>query len=489
MTSRATTQVTPPVTSPVTIGATFALERRLFVFAAPGLIVVAAIVLLVLIAGAAGKAHVARAVDAQEAFQAEYNGALEEWRDALAEIEEDGKEPEPYEVRPMNIRLPAVLPPAPLADFGASAAGLHPTTTVVSGWSNPADLFNEYEFDNPTPLSLGGIDLTFIAVALIPLIMIAASFDVLAGDRERGRARLAAVQAGHVRASVWRRLMIRNATVWAAFSAATLVIAIILTPNVDTGARLAHFAAWIVVALIYGGFWFGLIVLANAVLRKSETVASALFAAWAAFVFAVPAVGGALAEGLYPPPSRLAFLSEMREGEAAAIQETASLTAGFLADHPEMTVSDEEVPGYFSSNFLANREAEKRTTPVLDAFEASRDRRARLVGLLQYASPAMIADRALTAIAGADIDRAMSFQKQARASLLDLRERIGPAVVAKQRISLAEFDAVPRFEFQERSLGGALGGVAAPLIYLILITGGLIAYARARLSAPLEDLL
>ncbi|MEO1015993.1 MAG: DUF3526 domain-containing protein [Pseudomonadota bacterium] len=473
----------------MTTATTFELERRLFVFAAPGAIAAAAIVLLVLAAAWAGKTSVAETVRAQEAFQAEQNASLSEWRDALETIERDGEASSPYNARPMNISMPAILPPAPLADFASGAADLHPTTTTISGWSNPVNLFIEYEFDNPTPLSLGGLDLTFLAVVLMPLIMIAASFDVLAGDRDLGRARLVALQAGHVRSSVWERLAIRNGVVWAAFSTAALVVAIIPTPNADIGARLAHFLAWMFVALIYGGFWFGCIALASVVLKKGETVAAALFAAWAAFVFAAPAVGGAFAEAFYPPPSRLAFLSEMRKGEVAAVRETAELTAGFLADHPEMTVSDEAVPGYYANSFLANREAEKRTTPVLEGFEASREQRAQLVSILQFLSPAMIADRALTSIAGGDVARAMNYQRQARAALFDLRDKIGPAVVAKQRISLAEFDAIERFGFEDRTLTDLLRSSAAPLIYLALVAGGLITYARKRLAAPLEQLL
>jgi len=473
----------------MTMSPTFALERRLFIFAAPGLLSALALAILALAAALAGKASVTRTVDAQETFRSEADAALDEWRAALADIERTGEAPAPYDARPMNIRLPAVLPPAPLGDFAIGGADLHPTATKISGWSNPAALFKEYEFANPTPLSLGGFDLTFLVVALMPLIMIAASFDILASDRERGRARLVAAQAGHVRASVWERLLIRNGALWAAFSAVALMAALIAPAGAAIGPRLANFAAWLAAALIYGAFWFGLIALAGAVLKKSEAVASGLFAAWAIFLFAVPAVGGALAEGLYPPPSRLAFLSEMRKGEVEAVRETASLTAGFLADHPEMTVSDEAVPAYFSSTFLANMEAEKRTTPVLDAFNASRARRGALVSLLQYLSPAMIADRALTSIAGGDVGRAMAFQDQARAALADLHARIGPAVVAKQRISLADYDAIPPFDFRDRTLGETLGRAAAPLVYLLLISGALLIAARRRLAAPLEKLL
>ena len=104
--------------------------------------------------------------------------------------------------------------------------------------------------------------------------------------------------------------------------------------------------------------------------RPTNRLDQRIAQAAAVSVFAVPAIGGALAEASYPPPSRLVFLSEMREGEVTAIRDTAALTAGFLADHPELTVSDEAAPGFYRSNFLANREAARRTTPVLELFKS-----------------------------------------------------------------------------------------------------------------------
>lgn len=465
------------------------LERRLFVFAVPGILACLAIVAIAAFAAMAGKTDVELTASAQEAFASEYQTSLDEWRTSLAAIEETGEAETPFDARPMNIRIPAVLPPAPLGDFAIGGGQLLPTSTTITGWANPVDLFTEYEFDNPTLLSLGSFDLTFVVVVLMPLLMIAASFDVLSGDRERGRARLIAVQAGHVRSSVWSRLALRNGLLWAVFAVVASFAALAVPDGIEVGTRFAHFAAWLAVALLYGVFWFAVIALANAVLKRSETVASSLFAAWAIFVFAIPAVGGAIAEAAYPPPSRLAYLSEMRQGEVTAVRETAELTAGFLADHPEMTVSDEGVPGYFSSTFLANQQARERTTPVLEAFNESRQQRSALVGALQYLSPAMIADRAMTGIAGGDVARSLAFQEQAQAALADLSSRIGPAVVARQRISLAEYDAIPPFRFNERSLAATIGQAALPLGFLLVLALAVLLWARRRMANKLERLL
>lgn len=467
----------------------FPLERRLFVFSTPGLAAALVIFVLSAVAAVNGQRVIERATDAQRQFVDAGDKAVNEWRDQLVDIEKTGAAASPFDARPMNLRMPAALSPAPLADFAVSTTDMHPTATTLTGWANPADLFIEYEFSNPTLSSLGGFDLTFLIVVLAPLIMIGASFDILAGDRERGRARLIAAQAGHVAPSVWKRLVLRNFAIWLCFGVVTAIAALIAPLGVSPPVRLANFAAWFAVASIYGLFWFALIACAAAFIKRSETVAASLFASWAVFVFAVPAIGGALAEAAYPPPSRLVFLSEMRESEVKAIRETAELTAGFLADHPEMIESDEAVPGFYRSNFLGNREAAKGTTLVLEDFNLSRQQRAALIGKLQYLSPPMAANNALTTIAGGDVARNMAYQAQARAALNDLFERIGPAIVAKQRISLAEFDAIPRFEFQDRTLAQKTAGVIAPLGFLLLVAGVLLFLARMRLRASLEKLL
>ena len=82
-----------------------------------------------------------------------------------------------------------------------------------------------------------------------------------------------------------------------------------------------------------------------------------------------------------------------------------------------------------------------------------------------------------------------AYQEQARAALSDLFERIGPAVVAKQRISVAEFDAIPTFAFRDRSLAQKAASFAAPLSFLFVASALLLALARRRMGAPLEKLL
>lgn len=464
------------------------LERKTFLFASAGLMIFAAVIAFAAYAAAAGAARQAQAAAAQAAFVETAETRLGEWRAELEAIEA-GASATPHQAQPMNIRLPAVLPPSPLGDFAVGAGDLHPTMAMITPWSSSAKLFSEYEFSNPSTLVFGRFDLSFFVVALLPLLMIAASFDALAGDRDRGLARMAAAQSARLSAFVWTRLILRNLFIWGVFFGIALAVALLNLAGAPFDERLGLFAVWACAAALYGLFWFALIGLAVAFVMRSESVAAILFAAWAVFVLAIPALAGAAAEALYPPPSRLAYLSEARAAEGEANREADRLTEGFLRDHPDLTVSDEEVPGYYRSTFLANLEIEKRTAPVLEAFAETRERRRRLIGRLQYLSPSLVANEALVTIAGADVERHMRFQEQARAALGDLSARVAPAVVSRNRISLAAYEEIPSFVFKEDPMRALLARLAPPFAFLAIASAGLLVLARRRLGAPLEKLL
>ncbi len=465
------------------------LEWRTFLTRTPGLIALALVIALAGYALSAGQRERLAVVSAQSAFAAGVNQDAEEWRGELAKIETEGRAESPYLGQAMNIRLPATLPPGPLADFAAGPADLHPSSSLISPWSNSANLFSNYQFANPTLLALGSFDLTFVVVVLMPLLMIAVSFDALAAERSQGSLRLIAAQPARLGGLIWTRLVLRNGFLWIALIGFALGAALLHRGEAPMADRVARFAAWTAVASLYGLFWFGLVALAVAFLKRAETAAATLVALWGILVLAVPALAGAAGEALYPPPSRLAYLSEMRAAQGEANREVDRLTKGFLLDHPDLTVSDEEVPGYYRSAYLSNLEVEKRTAAILDGFAQSRAKRRALMSAVQYISPAIIAQETLNIIAGADIDRYLRFQDEARRSLLSLSDLIGPAVVARQRITLAEFDGFERYAFQERSVSSAMAQAALPLLFIALISGFLIALARQRFRAPLEKLL
>ncbi len=179
----------------------------------------------------------------------------------------------------------------------------------------------------------------------------------------------------------------------------------------------------------------------------------------------------------------------MRAAKAEAAREQERLTKDYFADHPDLFVSDEALPAYYTNVFLANQQIEARTAPIAGAFDAARRQRQALVERLQYLSPPLIADRVLNVIAGADAARAQSYRAQTLAALAALTETLEPVIVSRRRLPLSDYDALPAFVFKEPPLEIVVTRIAAPLSFLLIVAFVFFVTANRALRGPLERTL
>ncbi|MEO0975220.1 MAG: DUF3526 domain-containing protein, partial [Pseudomonadota bacterium] len=180
-----------------------------------------------------------------------------------------------------------------------------------------------------------------------------------------------------------------------------------------------------------------------------------------------------VAEATHPTPSRLAYLSEIRRSQAQTNRTLDELTGNYLMDHPQLTVGDEGVPSFMRAAFLSNEVARDAARPIVEGYETAWAGRQRTLALAQLLSPAIVAQRAFSIVAGADIDRQHRFQRQAGEALYELAELAGPAIVSRNRMSLEQFDTLQPFQFEDRSLRELLRAVTLPVLLLVLASIGL----------------
>ena len=455
-------------------------ERLDFVARGPALLAVALIVLALVYAASSGAYWRDARLASLEAFEAKRLDTLSTWRNDLVAIEKDAREATPYDANPMGVLFPAILPPASLADFAIGHADLQPASAEISPWRNLSSMFGRYQFDNPTTLASSRFDVALVIVMLLPVLMSAVSFDVLAADRGRGTLPLAMSFPVRLSRLAWTRLLFRNGLLWLV---AVTVMAVLIVINGEGDDRVARFGLWLAVSLAYGLFWLAAIALCVAAFRTAMSTAGVLVAAWMLFTLAIPAAIATVSEATYPTPSRLAYLSEIRNAQADTNRELAKLTAGFLMDHPDLTVGDDDVPSYFRAAFLSNQAARENTRSIVDAYEAARRDRARTLEWAQYLSPAIITQRLLYLAAGADLERQHAYQTQARTALDRLAETVGPAVVSRNRITVAEFDGLSPFSFQDRPVLDIASSAVWPLTFLLVLSVACGVVAHRRLDA------
>ena len=170
-------------------------------------------------------------------------------------------------------------------------------------------------------------------------------------------------------------------------------------------ARLRRCGARCTVA--YGAFWFAIIGYVASSNRSGESNIVRLLLCWAGFTLIVPAAVTAIAEAIYPPPSRLAYLAEARRIEIETERREGGIASGFFIDHPELVVDDaSEMPAYLRTAFFVTSTVDNATRPVLDAFERTAARRDDALALLRYVSPAIIAHGVFNEAAGSFVGTA-----------------------------------------------------------------------------------
>ena len=412
-------------------------------------------------------------------YEADVEVQMQTWREDLFAIEQGTQEASPYAARPGNIQVPATQPVGPLGHLAVGSSALLPTRANITPLQTRMSMIEPYEFDNPTTLSLGKFDLAFFTVVVLPLLMIALSFDVLASDRSRGTLKLLLSNPISTENVLVTRLAVRNGLL------ILLALVSILAGLATAGeGGFGHGLLWLGTSFAYVLFWLALIYLAVSRIRRSEATAATLIGLWVLFTLAIPALTNSAGEAVYPLPSQLEYLSDSRAAQVDASKRTSELTDDFLQDHPDLTVSDESVPDFYSAVFLANEQVLSNTAPIVNAFEEANRRRSAFVDRLQYLSPAIIAQRAFFRIAGSDFDRAQMFVAQAGTAMDDLNDVVRPAIISKNRLASDSLGAVPAFSMELAGPGAAFRQISLPILFLLVCAGVLaaIGYARQKVS-------
>lgn len=272
------------------------------------------------------------------------------------------------------------------------------------------------------------------------------------------------------------------------FSVLLLLVAgtygIAIGAGVAGGSSFAAVGLWLACAGAYALFWGGAAMWIAIRFRRRTDVALGALGTWIALVLFLPAAVQFGAETLYPVPSRVEYLMKARDAEAQARREIDERAEVYMAEH-EVELGDgaDKIPDFYRKYFIANEHIRDQTSPLVQVGEEQREAQSRIANQLEFAAPPMLAARLLAQVCGTGSERAAQYRKQVRSHLGRLHQSIGPATVAKRRISLAQARAIPDFEFQEPtpSLPPFLG-----IGWLLIVGGGLslAARRRARVLSP-----
>lgn len=363
---------------------------------------------------------------------------------------------------PQNV---VVLPPGPLSDFAIGQSDLYPYQARISAFPRADTIFQRYQLDSPTSLLAGRFDLAFVVVFLLPLVIIALTFNMLSGEREGGTLALAMAQAVDLRTLTAGKVLLRLAVVLG--TTFVLCLAGFLLSGLGEGPRLGRFLLWSTVVAAYALFWFGLSVAVGARGKRSETNAAILVCLWLGLVLILPGLLNVVVRSIQPVPTRLEYLSAMREASNEAAKDGAKILAAFYHEHPELA-SEEQQGGFVPRYFAQQRKVEALLMPILEDLENQLAGQQKLVERLSFVSPAVLVQESMNSIAGSDLGRQQRYAREARQYLGDWQEFLEPFIFRGEQLAPADYDALPVFDFKEEPLSGMTLRIVPSLLGLLL---------------------
>ena len=369
----------------------------------------------------------------------------------------------------------AVLPPAPLASIAVGQRDLHPQIVQVSTEVElAAERETETPMSGPTRLSTGAFDPAFLFVVLFPLVIIALSYELLSGERERGTLAMLLAQPVSQGALVLGKAAARAI----ALCSVTLLFAII--GLVVAGADLSGMTAWIQVLLYalvlisWALFWFALAVWINARGQTSAGNALALVGVWLVLVVVVPGLVHIAVDTIYPPPSKLELMHEARE----AAQEVDQALSGLKGRHDV----DTQTKTYAKKLVKAQDALLERAEPLMHELEETLRQRQGMVDWLRFLSPAIVVQLALEDVAGSGAARHQRFDTQLDAFHPTFRSFYFERIKTGADLTVADLEARPKMTFAEEPVAHLSQRIFWGILALLMLVFVLIASAWPRLK-------
>ncbi len=339
------------------------------------------------------------------------------------------------------LTFPASQPPSRLSGLASGREAVETANLRIRLLALEGQLY-EQETLNPRLAAAGRLDLGFVLLALLPLLIIAITYDLVSGERERGTWRLAQLfvpSSRLVGVKTGARILV----------VAGLVVSLLaigaLATGLDGDGRPGWAAALVV---LHTAFWFALC-LAVATGRRSSTAnAMVLVGAWVALTFLAPAVLSLMNTILHPAPEALDLTVRQRQGyhEAWDLPREETMEE-FFEDYPEW--SDWIVPQdrftwawYYAMNHRGDQAARETSRAYRDVLA----RRDAWAGRWSLLVPPLAARIALDRLASSDLEAQLAYQEAVRSYHERLKTHFQPILFAETPHPEVDWSRVPIFE-------------------------------------------
>lgn len=364
----------------------------------------------------------------------------------------------------------AAMPPAPLAFIATGQSDLF-SHAVKPTLTSESYMLSFTEMSNPVQLLFGSFDLAFVCIYLLPLLVLGFSYNLLSSEKEQGSLRLMLAQPVSLYQWLLSKLALRfiimTGIVWISLLAAMLV------NGVSMAGEVLMIASLLLVVSIYILFWFIVALVVNAFGKSSGLNAVMIISIWVGLVMLLPAILSQAGNSLYPIPSRINLINEMRMSQAEANAKADTILQSFYRDHPELArpTDGENSYSYYLKFFASQNVVKSEVTPVLNEYTGKLKAQQNWVSTLRFLSPSLIVQNVFNDLAGTSTQHYESYREQVVRFAEEWRSYFLPRMFADQEMASADFEKLPVFNFNYDEVKTHYAGDLFGL--LLFVTAGL----------------
>lgn len=377
----------------------------------------------------------------------------------------------------------AVLPPGPLALTAIGQSDLNPSYILISADSKETFTFNE-EIENPGNLLIGHFDLAFLIVYLLPLLIIALSYNALSGEREQGT--LAILMANPIQLSTVLLAKLACRAALLILPLAMITVGFVVFENTsqsfstDVAVRLAW---WVGLTITYALFWFSVTAVVSIQGKSSEHNVLVLIGLWVMFSLIVPTLLSVAVNVAYPVPSRVEMINSLRAIQTDVSKEYDASVARYEEEHSAMSGSDgvlnKKDLGAARKRILVQQSTARLTEKLMTQHNDQLMHQQRIVDWLGFSSPAIVMQGGLNDIAGTGNSRFQHFMGQVDRFYTDWQGFFIPRALKNIALTPEDYNNFPRFQYQPQPLSDLNSRLTRTLLGL-LIPAILLGYLGAR---------
>lgn len=187
------------------------------------------------------------------------------------------------------------------------------------------------DFENPSMLMSGNLDLGFVIIYLFPLVLIAMTFNLYSEEKELGTWRMLAAQTSGKSVFLFKKLTVRILFVIIVLMFLMFMASILLQIPMNQ-----NFKAIFLQSILYLLFWSALCLWIVSLLKNSSFNALALISIWVVLTILLPAMVNNYVLNQYQVPEALDAMVEQRDGyhKKWDLEKSATMT-GFYEAYPQ----------------------------------------------------------------------------------------------------------------------------------------------------------